>query len=80
MRRLFAMFAFQFEKEYETLWSSMYLRAIRLSFKSKSIHIDIFGFGHLQRNANLPSINSPNINPVDSYNSYTKLTRKAQEF
>jgi hypothetical protein len=80
MRRLFATFGLRFQIEYEALWLATYPQSIRPYFRPDRIQIDLFGFAHLQTNTNLPSITSPNLDPVDSYTSYTILRGKEKEF
>ncbi|CAF4379317.1 unnamed protein product [Rotaria socialis] len=80
MRRLFAAFGLEFEKGYRDLWVITYPASIRPRLRPKSIEIDLFGFAHVETNASLPSITSPNLDPVDSYSSFTKLEAKAKEF
>ncbi|CAF4152812.1 unnamed protein product [Rotaria sp. Silwood2] len=80
MHNLFAIFGLQFEHDYKRLWSETFPKLIRPCFRPGSIQIDLFGFAHLRTNPSIPSIISPNIDPIDSYNSYTVLKKKTKEF
>ncbi|CAF1329978.1 unnamed protein product, partial [Rotaria sordida] len=80
MHRLFAAFGLRFRGEYEDLWLKTYPRSIRPCCRPDCIQIDLFGFAHLQTNTYIPSITSPNFDPVDSYTSYTILKEKEKEF
>ncbi|CAF3849714.1 unnamed protein product [Rotaria sordida] len=80
MHRLFAAFGLQFQGEYEDLWLKTYPRSIRPCCRPDCIQIDLFGFAHLQTNTYIPSITSPNFDPVNSYTSYTILKEKEKEF
>ncbi|CAF4324092.1 unnamed protein product [Rotaria sp. Silwood2] len=80
MHNLFAIFGLQFEHDYKRLWSETFPKLIRPCFRPGSIQIDLFGFAHLRTNPSIPSITSPNIDPIDSYNSYTVLKKKTKEF
>ncbi|CAF4280139.1 unnamed protein product [Rotaria sp. Silwood2] len=80
MHNLFAIFGLQFEHDYKRLWSETFPKLIRPCFRPGSIQIDLFGFAHLRTNPSIPSITSPNIDPIDSYNSYRVLKKKTKEF
>ena len=79
-RGLFSAFGSRFVREYEHLWANVYPPSFRPSFRPDEIEVDLFGFAHLQSNISLPSIVSPNLNPADSYASYTQLKNKEKQF